>query len=194
MDVRFQCPACDQPIEVDGEWAGAAVACPYCQKTVTAPAASTFQPNVPPPTAQPLAGAPGAYPGVATPGVYSAIPPGGRNRVAIVALSLSVAALLSAAVFRVVLSSHVSELEEMGIMNPSTSFAENTAALTEWMQKQGGVPTWFVAIYLFAFLGLGTWAGGLICSIVAVRRPVRRNLAWASFGILFVSMVALCII
>ncbi|MCH7700069.1 MAG: hypothetical protein IID37_00140 [Planctomycetes bacterium] len=194
MDVRFQCPACDQPIEVDGEWAGAAVACPYCQKTVTAPASSTFQPNVPPPTAQPLAGAPAAYPGVATPGVYSAIPPGGRNTVAVVALSLAVAALLSALVVKVVISSNEAEFREMGeIASDSTSFADSQAALMEWMQKQGGVPTWFVAISLFYFLGLGTWVASLVCSIVAVRRPVRRNLAWASFGVLFVSMVALCI-
>lgn len=193
MDVRFQCPACNQPIEVDGEWAGAAVACPYCQKTVTAPTSSTFQPSAPPPTAQPLAGAPGAYPGVATPGVYSAIPPGGRNTVAVVGLSLAVAALLSALVVKVVISSHMDELREMGVMNATKSFADNTATFTEWMQKQGGLPTWFMAIYLFTFLGLGTWVASLVCSIVAVRRPVRRNLAWASFGVLFVSMVALCI-
>ena len=193
MDVRFQCPACDQPIEVDGEWAGSAVACPYCQKTVTAPASSTFQPNVPPPTAQPLAGVPGAYPGEETPGVYSSIPPGGRNTVAVVALGLAAAALLSAVGLKVIISTHLSELREMGVMNPTGSFAENTAILTEWMQKQGGLPPWFVAIYLFLFLGMGTWVASLVCSIVAVRRPVRRNLAWASFGVLFVSMVALCI-
>ena len=194
MDVRFQCPACDQPIEVDGEWAGAAVACPYCQKTVTAPASSTFQPNVPPPTAQPLAGAPGAYPGVATPGVYSAIPPGGRNTVAVVALSLAVAALLSAGALRVVLSSNAAEFRELAeIASASTSFADSQAAFMGWIQKQGGVPTWLLLFYLFIFLGLGTWVASLICSIVAVRRPVRRNLVWASFGILFVSMVALCI-
>ena len=34
--------ACSQPIEVDEEWASRTVACPYCRKTVTAPAESTL--------------------------------------------------------------------------------------------------------------------------------------------------------
>ncbi len=193
MDVRFQCPACDQPIEVDGEWAGSAVACPYCQKTVTAPAASTFQPNVPPPTAQPLAGVQGDYPGVATPGVYPSIPQGGRNTVAVVALCLAVAALLSAGALKVVIASNAAEVREMAeIASASATFPESQAAFAEWIQKKGGVPGWLMAFYLFIFLGLGTWVAGLVCSIVAIRRPVRRNLSWASFGILFVSMIALC--
>ena len=112
---------------------------------------------------------------------------------AVVALGLAAAALLSAVGLKVIISTHLSELREMGVMNPTGSFAENTAILTEWMQKQGGLPPWFMAIYLFLFLGMGTWVASLVCSIVAVRRPVRRNLAWASFGVLFVSMVALCI-
>ena len=68
---------------------------------------------------------------MATPGVYSSIPPGGRNRVAIVALSLSVAALLSAAVFRVVLSSHASELEEMGVLGTSYRSTEDALMLVK---------------------------------------------------------------
>ena len=190
MDVRFQCPACHQPIEVDGEWGGAAVACPYCQKTVTAPMASTFEPAAAPPMAQPL-GVPASW----VSGDDPTIQPGGRNSVAIVGLSLSLAALLSAASLRVVLFTHASEVAEIAeiaeIMESAQSSTKAQARLMEWFDKQGGAPTWFLAICLFLFLGLGTWVAGLICSIVAVRRPFRRNLAWASFGILFVSLVTL---
>lgn len=42
MAIRFACPSCAQPIEVDDEWAGQSVGCPYCKKVVTAPAGSIW--------------------------------------------------------------------------------------------------------------------------------------------------------
>lgn len=42
MAIRFNCLSCKQPIEVDDEWGGESVACPYCKKVVTAPSSSTW--------------------------------------------------------------------------------------------------------------------------------------------------------
>jgi DNA-directed RNA polymerase subunit RPC12/RpoP len=42
MAIRFTCQSCQQPIEVDDQWAGQAVACPYCKKVITAPKESTW--------------------------------------------------------------------------------------------------------------------------------------------------------
>lgn len=60
MAIQFACPACQQPIEVDDEWADQTVSCPYCRRVVRAPGQSTLQlgtlasagqggPAVPPP-------------------------------------------------------------------------------------------------------------------------------------------------
>jgi hypothetical protein len=42
MAIRFSCPACQQPLEIDDNWAGQSVACPYCRRVVNAPQASTW--------------------------------------------------------------------------------------------------------------------------------------------------------
>lgn len=51
MAIQFHCPSCRQPIEIDDEHGGQSVACPYCQKVVSAPARS--EPVVATATAQP---------------------------------------------------------------------------------------------------------------------------------------------
>jgi hypothetical protein len=45
MALRFACPSCRQPIEIDDEWAGKSVGCPYCKKVVAAPTSSTWPPD-----------------------------------------------------------------------------------------------------------------------------------------------------
>lgn len=56
MAIRFSCPSCQQPIEVDDNWGGQAVACPYCRRVVTAPRESTWPPGDVP-VASPASGA-----------------------------------------------------------------------------------------------------------------------------------------
>jgi hypothetical protein len=53
MAIQFACPACQQPIEVDDEWADQTVSCPYCRRVVRAPAQSTLQIGVIPAASQP---------------------------------------------------------------------------------------------------------------------------------------------
>jgi len=45
MAIRFACPSCQQPIEVDDNWGGQSVACPYCRHVVTAPRESRWPPG-----------------------------------------------------------------------------------------------------------------------------------------------------
>lgn len=45
MAIRFPCPSCRQPIEVDDQWGGQAVACPYCRRVVTAPTQTIWPPE-----------------------------------------------------------------------------------------------------------------------------------------------------
>lgn len=76
MAIRFACPSCRQPIEVDDQWGGQAVACPYCRRVVSAPNESTWPPEEvpiaspartgfpsppPPPGQSPMAPSGGAY-------------------------------------------------------------------------------------------------------------------------------------
>ncbi len=42
MAIRFICPACRQPLEIDDAWGGQSVACPYCRRVVTAPQTNTW--------------------------------------------------------------------------------------------------------------------------------------------------------
>ena len=92
MAIRFACPSCRQPIEIDDEWAGQSVGCPYCRKVVTAPAVSAW-PSEQIPVATPLeqTGAPNAPP----PG-FPAYPPAPAASAAPWALTLAItSALLS---------------------------------------------------------------------------------------------------
>ena len=45
MVVQFKCPGCGQPVEVDDEWSGKQVGCPFCERLISAPAQSTFSPR-----------------------------------------------------------------------------------------------------------------------------------------------------
>ncbi len=43
MPIRFACPQCHNPIEVDDEFAGSSATCPYCESVVSVPPESTWQ-------------------------------------------------------------------------------------------------------------------------------------------------------
>ncbi len=42
MPIRFACPSCQQPIEIDDQWAGQSVGCPYCKRVIAAPRESVW--------------------------------------------------------------------------------------------------------------------------------------------------------
>lgn len=45
MPIQFRCQHCEQPIEVDDEYAGKTAACPYCQHVNSIPQSSTYIPT-----------------------------------------------------------------------------------------------------------------------------------------------------
>jgi len=90
MAIRFACPSCRQPIEVDDEWAGQSVGCPYCRKVVTAPAVSSW-PSEQIPVAAPLRQA--AEQPVPPPG-FPAYPPAPAASAAPWALTLAITSVL----------------------------------------------------------------------------------------------------
>ncbi|MEJ0090631.1 MAG: hypothetical protein WDM80_12930 [Limisphaerales bacterium] len=51
MDIVFNCPNCEQELEVDSSGAGTEIECPSCHETITIPGAATpAAPAEPPPT------------------------------------------------------------------------------------------------------------------------------------------------
>ncbi len=172
MAIRFHCPACSQPIEVDDEWAGRAVACPYCRKTVTAPSQSTLGDLSTIPTATPV-----GFAGAVPPAPYAYAP--SSNPLAVVALvlaSVTVGLFLTSAVIG---SRHSLEFAEIQReMTASDKDASPMKAAMEYTRKHGGtLPGWLMAISFLSFGGMVTCVSGLICGLIALRHAARRALA-----------------
>lgn len=61
MAIQFRCAACQQPIEVDDQYANQSAECPYCRKVITVPGISTLA-DQPPAAARPSAAMPPVAP------------------------------------------------------------------------------------------------------------------------------------
>ena len=191
MVIRFQCSACSQPIEVDDEWALRTVACPYCHKTITAPAESTLGDLSQIPTATPLTGEeshPAPLPARPHQPVARDAHP---NRIAIVAFVLALTVVALIGMYLNVLSAHRLEMEKF--LQPEMSFGEQMQAFSEYLEsQQGQVPGWVMALSVLP-LGAGlAWTAALVCAIIALRRPQRRGLAVAALLIAGFVPVFLC--
>jgi hypothetical protein len=191
MAIRFQCSACSQPIEVDDEWASRAVACPYCRKTITAPAESTLGNLSEIPTATPLT-SPAEQP--APPAAQPPFQPAGEphpNRIAVVALVLALAAMALVIMYLQVLASHQAEIESF--YKPGMSFGDQMEAFSEYLQsQQGSIPAWVIALSLLPITAGLCWIAAVVCAIIAVRHPQRRGLAVAALLIVGGVPLLLC--
>ncbi len=173
MPIRFKCVSCDQPIEVDDDWASKMVACPYCRQTVTAPTASTFEPEEIP-LAAPVSGlSTETYAAPHTPVATRS------NRIALVALILAVGSLGLYIAGNAFFVPHLDELE--AIATPGSTFSENMEAQRVFFEKYGGAPPpWFLAGFACAFGSLAAWLAATICAIIGLRRPMGRTPAVAA--------------
>ncbi len=186
MAIRFQCAACSQPLEVDDDLAQRLVACPYCRKTVTAPAVSTLADADLVPSASPLSARefgefapPPGFNGVA-------VPSDSGNALAIVAFALACAVLVLALVAGMILGAHRIELEELTkqLQAAGDGIGDQFRALTEFANERGGeFPGWFMAAGLISMTAIGTWMAALVCGLIAIRRPRRRSFAVAALMI-----------
>ena len=194
MAIRFQCGSCSQPIEVDDEWAIKAVACPYCRKTVMAPAESTLDDvqRIPVATGlQPAQPAPAAFaPDMSHADLALLSHP---NTIAKVALILACVQVMLVASAQIIGASHRLELETFGkAVMESGTFAGMMKAQSEFLEAHGGMPQWMIAISLLQLSTGLAWIAGLVCSLIGIRRIRRRGLAVAALAITGLVPILFC--
>lgn len=190
MAIRFQCAACSEPIEVDDEWGRQVVRCPYCQRTVTAPAESTLPSNDQIPVATAIAGRREFMVPADPVGAGGAVPPfpprPQTNRAAATALILAFTAIGLLLLAIQTMSHHPLEMEEFQrIVSEARSTGGSTmTAMMKYFEKQGGqVPGWMVALNLFGLASMAAWLGSVVFGILGLFRPIRRGMAVAALVI-----------
>ncbi len=192
MAIRFQCSACAQPIEIDDEWALKAVACPYCRKTITAPAESTLGDISRIPTATALA----PQPNVAAPAPPEPWSPQPQvaiemhpNRIAVVAFVLACCMILCLASITITTGAHVSEFEKLQKAIESGGFLK---AQQELLETHGGIPAWLIVMSVLEAVAGVAWIAAVVCGIFGVRRFQRRAFAVTTLVICGGVLVLLC--
>ena len=172
MPIQFLCVSCEHPIEIDDEWAGKSVACPFCRNTVVAPVDSTYEPPSVVPAARSVE--PDRADGTRLD------PPSqtGGNIVALWAFGCASLSLLAFFIFNVVVTSRV-----VDAIGPEPTHEQFEKYLYGLLQA-GERPEWLGAALLAFFLATALWVAGLICAILSLRRPTRRGFAYAAIGLL----------
>ena len=193
MVIRFQCGSCSEPIEIDDEWASKSVACPYCRKTVTAPAESTLSDADEIPTAVPLS------PGAMAPAVVPSLSTGPspvlvqRNAMAVAAAVLASCLVGLMLAITLVLTPHAEEMEEFQqALSSAGGFAEMVKAQAEFYESRGGVPSWMIAVGALEGAMVLVWIATLVCGIIAVRRPHRHALSVAALVVAGLTPLMFC--
>jgi len=175
MAIQFHCAGCNNPIEVDDDYAGRTAACPYCNKVVTVPQTSTLDPDAPV-VARPAAGAagPSAPPLPAAQTLH--VGPAGTLAEEAAAtygnyglICAALAVVLIGAAFVSLATALIPEFSQVPQSQPSR----------EWMMEiltSNPPPTWVPA----AMLGASFFSiVGLALSITSLRRCRRKN--WRGF-------------
>lgn len=192
MVIRFECSSCAQPIEVDGEWASKAVACPYCRNTITAPAESTLTDLSQIPVASPLAAAEAAPQHQAP--IYAAASSAQHpNRLALVAFALACGLVVLVVVTHLIIAPHSLEVEEFAksVMSAG-NYSDVLEVQSEFLKARGGVPSWMVAYVVLELGGVPIWIAIIVCGLIAIRRQQRRGFAMAALVMAGVIPVVIC--
>jgi hypothetical protein len=196
MAIQFACPGCQQPIEVDDTWAQRQVACPYCRRTITAPAASTIEPGALH-QASPLREVTASTASPAPPGWATGPSEGstaGRG-VATAALALALAALALCVASKILIRTHLPEIQPMlESVEPGTDILTMQKKWIEHFESQGGIPGWMIALPWMLLGSFCLWLPGLICAILGVRHPAGRNRAVAALVLCAIVPVLTCCI
>ena len=195
MSIRFQCQSCSQPIEVDDEWAGKAVVCPFCSATINAPEQSTLTELVHIPTASPIAVS-SAEAKLSHP-VTTDQPVPKRNTVAVVSLMLTGLFIFLQIVGAMIVSPH--SIEIINMQEKYQASDQSTDAqmriLNDFISHYGGeMPGWFIAYFLIQLTAIPVFLAAMICAIIGIRRTHRRSMATTSLvicsGIFFIILVS----
>jgi len=197
MAIQFPCASCGQPIEIDDEWGGKTVACPFCHSRIIAPIESQLPDAEFVPTASPAAPDTGQL-GPSLAHAYT-VGVAASNRLAVVAVTLAGMMLVGLITVNRIAAAHRPELQQ--VQNRTLELADGGAGMiiasqkawVEVYEKNGGVPPdWILAAALTMVLSGMLWLAALICGILAVRKPLHRHFAIASLVVCGVSPVVFC--
>jgi hypothetical protein len=169
MAIRFQCPSCRQPIEIDDPWAEKPVACPFCRKTVLAPAESSLNfDHVP--VATPLTS---PYSASAAGDHLAAADSGRRSSLPVWAVAMAIAAFVLPFVPYLLFPQDMKQFEG----------PDAYQRLTDDIGK-GQMPKGIEKIAVVGLLTLLCWVGGVVCGFVSlVRYRSQRALAITALSI-----------
>ena len=182
MAIQFQCPACSQPIEIDPEWGGRPVVCPYCRKTVTAPPESTYAPPAQTPVARPSSAVTTFEVISAAPAVPDYGPPLGGNLIALWSMILALSSLACLVAGNLIIYAHWTEIEPLvRLREDGKSYQELNAAFLEHFH--GTPPGWLIGVALVMFMSFALWAAAVVCGLIGARRQPRRNFAIAGLAV-----------
>lgn len=197
MSIRFQCQSCSQPIEVDDEWAGKTVACPFCSATINAPDQSTLTDFEHIPTASPIVVS-SAEAFVSHPASTDQPAPK-RNRVAVVSLVLTGLFIFLQIVGAMIVSPHSIEIIDMQEKYQASDQSTDAQmrVLNDFVSHYGGeMPGWFIAYLLILLTSIPVFLAAIICAIIGIRHTHRRSLATTSlvicsgmFFVIFISTI-----
>lgn len=194
MAIRFLCNNCQQPIEIDDEWASKQVACPFCRKTISAPAESTLVETQPVPVASPVRSFDALGEESAAQGQVAALRPG-SNRLAIVAFALgccTMGMLAGHVGFQYVHSADVIEFAKE-IQSLEASSESRFDAMMKYTHMHGdSLPSWLLILGMLDVVLLASCLGTVICGLIAIRRPAGRRLAWASLAMSGLVPIVMC--
>ena len=200
MAIRFQCGGCNQPIEVDDEWGGRVVACPYCRRVASAPSVSTLDPGDAIPVASPIGMAPTAGSTVppAIPGMSRAsamvAPPGNAFAVTAFALSLLLVAVMLA--FIALLAAHRDEYAAFQRQVQEAARSGQSmfdAAMKIGQSNAGAMPGWLMLAGFLELAAIANWVTSVVLAIIGLRRTHRRGLAVAALLICLAVLLSACV-
>ncbi|RJP40604.1 MAG: hypothetical protein C4547_02565 [Phycisphaerales bacterium] len=195
MAIRFSCPGCKQPLEVDDEWAGKLVACPFCRNTVTAPEESTLTADSDVPMATPLArdglghtyaGALAAEHGATenewTGGGQHRLPPLPRtigadapNALATIALVSIILAMGCTIGVKVLMAVHMEEI--LGVAPDQDITVQEAMRRSQEYFSTFPPPGWVIGVFLLMGAAGLCWLVAVIVGCIALSRPGRRTRA-----------------
>ena len=192
MAIRFRCGSCAQPIEIDDEWATKTVACPYCRKTITAPAESTLTELDAIPTATPMTREepPPPVPDYPQP---LGVPPKGANKIAVIALILGIFSVLSVFGALAIMGFHPEEMKAFQEMAESDGdLTQKMEVQNRYIEQHSDILKWLIPAGMLLFLGGLASPAAIICGIIGIRRIERRGMALAGLATASVVPLYMC--
>lgn len=174
MAIQFPCPSCNQPIEVDEEWANRPVACPYCRLQVAAPARSTLEASDEAPQAVPVQPQADAAPEPYLRPHQAGARDVGTNKFGLAAVCLALACIGCVVGALIAIAPYMPQLEAYANQSANTG-TQLSAVMDFWnaeIERNGGrFPNRLIVLVLFELACPFLWIAAIVCAIIGLRRP-----------------------